>query len=719
MTASKLAGVLPLSPLQEGLFFHARYDDSGTDTYTVQLGLELEGDLDATALRTAARLLLTRHPNLRAGFSDRGLDKPVQFIPVGAEPAWRECDLTGLPEAQRPARLTRLAAEDRARGFDLARPPLLRFTLVRLGPRRHCLVLTNHHILMDGWSLPILLGELFTLYADGDDARLPAAVPFRDYLAWLAAQDPRPARAAWRALLSEVDEATLVAPPVPPGRRTVAPSRLVRHLPGETTAAVTRLTRDHDLTLNTVVQGALAVVLGRLTGRRDVVFGSTVAGRPPQLPGVQRMIGLFINTVPVRCRWERAEPVSAVLARLQDDHSRMAAYHHLSLTAIHEAAGLRELFDTVVVVENYPTGPPAAPAPGLTVTPTWGDDSSHYPLMLVVVPGDRLLLRLDYQADLLGEAEVERIADLLARVLAEITADPHRPVGGLAAVTPAEVGRARIGGSPADLPAETVCELFAAQVARGPDASALLFADTRRNRVENLTYAELNARANRVARALIDAGIRPGSPVAIALPRSPELPVALLAVLKAGAAYLPVDPGYPAERIATMLADAAPPLVLTDRAHAAGLPGPLFVLDDPATARAIAAADPDDPEVPLTKDSASYVLYTSGSTGVPKGVVGTHGGLVNRLHWFATVRAADPGPAIAKASLNFVDGSTELLGPLVHGGQVLLADDATAADPAALGDLLATHRAGSLTAVPSLLTAMLDEAGRVAACELW
>ncbi|HET6709324.1 amino acid adenylation domain-containing protein [Amycolatopsis sp.] len=723
MTASKLAGVLPLSPLQEGLFFHARYDDAGTDTYTVQIGLDLDGDLDAGALRAAARRVLARHPNLRAGFSDRGLDKPVQFIPAGDEPAWHEHDLTAVPDAGRTARLERLAAEERARGFDLARPPLLRFTLVRLGPRRHCLVLTNHHILLDGWSLPLLLGELFTLYADGDDTRLPAPAPYRDYLAWLAAQDPRPAKAAWRALLSEVDEPTLVAPAAPPGRRPVAPARLVRSLPAGTTTAVTRLTRAHGLTLNTLVQGALAVVLGRLTGRRDVVFGSTVAGRPPQLPGVQRMIGLFINTVPVRCRWERTEPVSAVLARLQDDHARMTAHHHLSLTAIHEAAGLRELFDTVVVVENYPADTRTAPAAGLTVTPAWGDDSSHYPLMLVAVPGERLVLRLDHQPDLLGAAEAVRIADLLVRVLAEITADPHRPVGSLAAVTPAELAQARLDGDPAALPAETVGDLFAAQVTRSPDAPALLFADTARNRVESLTYAELNARANRLARVLLEAGIRPGQPVAIALPRSPAVPVALLAVLKAGAAYLPVDPGYPAARIEAMLADAAPALVLTDRAHAAGLPGPLLVLDDPATAEAVAAAGAGDPEVPLTADSASYVLYTSGSTGAPKGVVGTHGGLVNRLHWFGAVRAAAAGPAVAKASLNFVDGSTELLGPLVHGGPVLLADDRTAADPAALGDLVATHRAGSLTAVPSLLAAMLDEdsgdPARLAPGELW
>jgi amino acid adenylation domain-containing protein len=722
VTASRLADILPLAPLQEGLFFHARYDDAGMDVYTVQLVLDIDGELAAEALRNAARLLLARHPNLRAGFSDQGLDRPVQFIPVGNEPAWRELDLGELPEARRSARLEELLSEDRALGFDLARPPLLRFTLIRLELRRHRLVLTNHHILMDGWSLPILLEELFTLYADGNDTRLPAAVPYRDYLAWLAAQDQRLARTAWRELLSGVDEPTLVAPAVPSGWRPTAPRRVVRQLPEGLSTTLTQLAREQGLTLNTLVQGAVAVVLGLLTGRHDVVFGSTVAGRPPQLPGVRRMVGLFINTVPVRCGWARTEPVVAALSRLQDDQSRMAAHHHLSLTAIHESAGLRELFDTVVVVENYPTEGRAEPAPGLTVVPVSGEDASHYPLMLVVVPGARLTLRLDYQPDLLGQDEVEQIAELLAQVFTEIAADPRQPMGNLAGVTPAERARTRGEGSGAAVEptADTVPGLFRAQVARTPDACALVFVDTLRDKVEESTYAELNARANRLAHVLVAAEIGE-RPVAIALPRSTELVVALLAVLGSGAPYLPIDPRYPAERIRMMLDDAAPALVVTDTAHAAGLPGNLLVIDDPSTAMVIAAAATHPPERAMTSESAAYVLYTSGSTGTPKGVIGTHGGLANRLQWFGEVRTG--GPACAKASLNFVDGSTELLGPLVHGGQILLADDPTAIDPVALGDLVAARHASALTAVPSLIMSMLDEntgdPARLASCALW
>lgn len=724
MTAT-LADILPLSPLQEGLFFHARYDDAGTDVYTVQLVLELGGELNPGALRTAARQLLGRHPNLRAGFSDRLLDRPVQFVPADDQPAWREHDLSDLPDGERATRLDRLLAEDRARGFDLARPPLLRFTLVRLAPQHHHLVLTNHHILLDGWSLPILLGELFTLYAEGDDCGLPAPARYRDYLAWLAAQDPRPSAAAWRALLSGVDEPTVVTPVPSPGRRPVVPSRVVNRMSVEDSIAVAELAREHDLTLNTVVQGALAVVLGRLTGRRDIVFGSTVAGRPPHLAGVERMIGLFINTVPARCRWNRAEPVLDVLRRLQDDQSRMAAHHHLSLTAIHQAAGVRELFDTVVVVENYPATAPAAPAPGLTVDLVRGVDSSHYPLMLVVVPGDRLMLRLDHQADLVDTARAEQVTALLARVLNEIVADPSRPMSSLAAMTPAEREATRTEGSGPHvvLPAETVPDLFRAQVGRTPDRTALCFADSTAGRVERRTYAELDARANQLARVLVAAGAGPGRPVGLALPRSIDLVVALLAILKSGASYLPVDPHYPAARVRAMLADAAPALVITDTAHQAGVSGNRVVLDDPATAARIADADTGEPDCPVTRDSASYVLYTSGSTGAAKGVVGTHGGLANRLHWFSEVRPAGTGPACARASLNFVDGSTELLGPLVHGVPVLLADDPTAADPTALGDLVAAHRAGSITAVPSLIGTMLDEdcgdPARLVACGSW
>jgi amino acid adenylation domain-containing protein len=694
---SALHDVLPLSPLQEGLFFHAGFDGgAGSDVYLAQLVLALDGPLDAAALHSAAAALLDRHPNLAAGFWSRAGERPVQFIPAERAPDWTDHDLSDAPE-----QLDRLLAECRATPFDLARPPLLRFTLVRLGPERHRLILTNHHILLDGWSLPVLLRELFALYA-GEE--LPPAVPYRDYLAWLAARDPQEAAAAWRAALGGLDGPTLAAAPGPPARVPVPPGRVHRELPEDVGAGLGRITREHGLTLATVAQGALAAVLGRLTGGRDVLFGVTVAGRPPELPGVERIVGLLINTVPERVRWRRSEEALAVLARVQDEHLALAAHHHLSLTEVQAAAGARDLFDTVLVVENYPSGSFPGPA-GLTVTPVRGEDAGHYPLMVVVVPGERLLLRLDHQPDLLTAAETEQVADLLAGALTRLAADPHRPFDELA-----EVPAQTMAGPDAVLPARTVAELFEAQVDRTPDAPAL----------DGLSYAELDARASGLARVLVERGVRPEQPVALALPRGPELVVALLAVLKAGAPYLPLDLGYPAGRVRAMIEDGRPAVVLTDREHAPAFPGTVLALDDPVTRRERERAGTGRPAPSAGPDSAACLLYTSGSTGAPKGVVGTQRGLVNRLLWAGELLAGAAGPVCAKSSLSFVDGSTELLGPLVHGLEVVLAGDRAAADPAALADLVEARATGVITAVPSLISVLLEQHGpRFGSCRLW
>ncbi|MFF5437209.1 amino acid adenylation domain-containing protein [Streptomyces achromogenes] len=407
-----LADLLPLSPLQEGFLVHSMRTEHTLDVYAAQLGVDLEGALDAGRMKAAAEAVLDRHANLRAAFHYGDLDEPVQVLPARVALPWREADLSTGPDPQ--AQAVRLAAADRRARFDPAKPPLLRFLLLRLGAHRYRLVLTVHHILWDGWSTSVLVRELFTLYAGG---RLAPVTPYGRYAAWLAGRDRDAARDAWREALAGLPGPTLVGTT---GRTEVPHELVVRELDEATTRALTARTAGHGLTLNTVVQGAWAVVLGELTGGHDVVFGSSVSGRPPELPGVEGMVGLFTNTVPVRVRLAPNEPFLGALHRLQREQAALQPHDHLGLAEIQRAAGLRTLFDTTTLFVNYPMDPSAwAAALGgrLRMRAFTAADDTHFPLRLAVVPGERLSLRLGHRPDAFTPGEARRLAARCARVL--------------------------------------------------------------------------------------------------------------------------------------------------------------------------------------------------------------------------------------------------------------------------------------------------------------
>ncbi|WP_460444009.1 condensation domain-containing protein, partial [Amycolatopsis cihanbeyliensis] len=433
MKRSRIEDILPLSPLQEGLLFQAQYDDDAMDVYTTQLAVKLEGELDVRALRAAAGTVLGRHANLRAGFRRRKNGEPMQVIQRDVELPWSELDLSGCTEDELSDRLREFLAGERAQRFDLERPPLLRFTLIRLSADSYWFVLTTHHILLDGWSSPLLIQELLTLYAEGGRAdALPPVTPYRNYLAWLGKQDREAAKEAWRDALSGVDSPTLVAPAAS-NLVTSPPEDVLTELSEEVTSGLTTLAREHGLTLNTMVQAAWGLLVGKLTGQNDVVFGGTVSGRPADIPGVETMIGLFINTLPVRVRVDPAESWLELLDRVQRQQGELLDYHHIPLSEAQAQTSVNgRLFDTLVVFENYPVGGgdgDGMQAGPLRVTGATGQDATHYPLTLFPIPGRTLRLRLGYRPDVFDREEAERVLERLVSVLNQLHDAPSLPVG--------------------------------------------------------------------------------------------------------------------------------------------------------------------------------------------------------------------------------------------------------------------------------------------------
>ncbi|MER7758107.1 amino acid adenylation domain-containing protein [Streptomyces sp. NPDC097619] len=713
-----LREVLPLTPLQEGLYFHSVYDEDSAATYVEQQLLTLEGEADPERLRAAAGRLLVRHPNLAARFTALGDGRVVSVLDGGLQAPFTVLDRPGLTEEA----LRELAESDRRLGFDLATGPLMRYTLVRTGPQRSVLVQTVHHIIADGWSVPPMLKALLAEYHAPGSSR--PTTGYTEYVRWLAARDAAESDRVWAAELAGLPGPSLVAPGHTPSGRFA--DTAVDADPGTETAA-----RAAGVPLSAAVHTAWALTLAGLLPGRDLVFGSTVSGRDADLPGIADMVGLFINTVPVRVRWAPGTTGAELLAAVRAHQGAVLPHQHVSLARTARHAGTGPLFDTLVVFD-LATDPAELRTPGdtLRITRITNEGAPHYPLTLVVerTAEGHPRFNLIHDTALLGHAGARTLLETFDRALTGLLTRPE---------TPAEELTAR-DSRPWPLEPATLHGLFDAAADRDPAATALtqcaLDGTTR-----SLTYGALATAKNGLAGVLRAAGVGPGTRVAVAVPPSLEQVTALLAIVTAGGAYVPLDPAHPDDRLAYVLADSAPQAVLVDPGQRdrftalldrVGSTARVLVQGEPeggheggpegereaARHHRPAADDTPTPAAPAAADwrDPAYVIYTSGSTGRPKGVVVPHSAVVALLD--RTRPAMDFGPRdvwVQFHSYAFDFAVWELWGALVHGAELLLPEYALTRSPVDFHRLVRERGVTVLNQTPSAFH-QFAEADRIA-----
>ncbi|WP_067903435.1 non-ribosomal peptide synthetase [Nocardia vaccinii] len=712
----ELTDIWPLSPLQYGLLFHAVYDTDTADGYTVQSLLTLSGVVDAHRLRAAAQAVVDRHENLRVAFVETD-DGPRQIVSARAGICWREVDLTSITDSgSRRRELDRIVAVDANTRFELTRAPLLRFTLVRIDAETYRLVLTNHHLVLDGWSTPLLVRELLMLYVTGGDASaLPPAHSYREFLAWLDAADDARSLAAWTDYLAGVDSPTRAMPSLA-DIESPTTGMVSTDLSREVVISLEKTAREAGATVNTLIQAGWAMVLAMLTGRTDVVFGATVSGRPPELAGVEEMIGLFINTVPVRVRLDPAERVVDLLARVQAEQARLMDHQHIGLAAIHQAVGLAELFDTLTVFESYPIDREALTASldvaGMRVLDVEGTDATPYPLNLMIVPireddGDALRISLKFLNGHLDSAAANTLLERFVRLVTQLAQDAHLPVSRVQYCDEAERLALLPVRGPESVPPRTMPEILVGGANIDPSAVAITSGEF------TMTYGELDAWSNRFARMLLRRGIGREVFVVLAMTRSLESVVAVWALAKTGAAFAPLDPSHPVERIEHMLADSKAPIGVTVTETGETLPGTIdwLLLDDLSTIRrvmTVSDAPITDAERggPIDIEQTAYLIYTSGSTGKPKAVLLTHRGIANLVVSQHDSLDASPQAAVLQVASPSFDASVfELLTAHGAGGRLVISPPEVYGG-AQLEQLLRAEQVTHAVITPSALATM-------------
>tara|TARA_R110001583_G_scaffold75188_5_gene207275 strand:+ start:3504 stop:14609 length:11106 start_codon:yes stop_codon:yes gene_type:complete len=669
----EIEDVYPLSPTQEGMLFHS-LEAEGEGLYVNQLNVDVVG-LNVDRLIEAWQQMVTRQPILRTGFLwQPGMERPLQIVFKQATPDvavmdWRDAGDTVEED------LNHYARQELAREINWLKPPLSKIRLIHLEDNRYRLIWTQHHILSDGWSDSRLLGEWLTLYAG--ESLSPLGSVYGRFIRWMYDQDEEAARSFWAEELQSLSGPMLLADAQKTSSDRRGFAKIYTHFDRGTTRTLMDAARDQHVTLNTLVQAAWGLVLKLYGEREDIVFGATVSGRPPDLEGVEEMLGLFINTVPIILKIEAKDSVASLLQSVQRTNLRVREYEHVSLATIQRWGGQsgRALFDSIIVFENHPVDEALRDTQryGLEFGNVQGEGITGYAMDLQVTIGDSVEIEYCYSREKFADEVAENMRCSLEIVLQQMVADPMRRVGTFDWQADAdrhrlvELGRGSTGAAPDDN--ARVHRWIARHAAERPNALAVSMGERR------LDYAQFDARANRLAHCLLERGIGRDDIVGVAMRRTPDILVSFLAVLKAGAAYLPLDPAYPSERLTFMMRDSGMALLISEKEVLAALPEPAVACLTWDSLRLADYTD-RDPCLAVPEQALAYVIYTSGSTGTPKGVGVTHGPLAMHCQAIAE-RYALPSSACELHFMSFAfDGAHERwLTALCSGASLVLRDD--------------------------------------------
>jgi amino acid adenylation domain-containing protein/non-ribosomal peptide synthase protein (TIGR01720 family) len=672
-----LEDMYTLTPLQQGMLLHSEMAKSD-GMYIAQLSFSIKGEFKLPAFLQAWQEVINRHAILRTAFLWGENVEPQQLVFSGVPVPAIEVDLRHLSKESQLIEIKESQRNDREKNFHLDEAPLMRFTFLRTADNEFTCIWSYHHVLMDGWSLPIVLGEVFQYYeafSRGQTLQLPTPKPYRDYIAWLKRQDQTEAKSFWQEQLKGFDTPLSLRFDRKKTRDRGYQS-ITRILSAEVTSFIQEMAKQHRLTISTILQGAWGLLLGRTHHTTDILFGATSSGRPTELVGSEQMVGLFINTIPVRVTLPAKEDVLTWLHKLQTKQVEAREYSSPSLVDIQgwsEVPRGTNLFESIVVVENYPISQESTTSnASWKITDVDGNEETHYPITLVCTPGETTQIKLMYQADRFARSTMEDILMRFVLVLEHIIYNPRQNVDQLTVLTKPEEKLILEDWNQTRWERKTkpIHQMIEEQVKQTPQQIAVTWGK------EKLTYQQLNQRANQLADYLITMGIEQETTVGICMPRSVDLVVSLLAVLKMGCAYVPLDPKYPKERIAYMLEDSKAEIVITTEmlSNLVSSSSTQTCCMDTVEWQLRSTGNPDRK---VDANQLAYVIYTSGSTGKPKGVMIEHHSVSILIHWAKKVYdPAEYQGVLASTSVCFDLSVFEIFFPLSCGGTVIGVENA-------------------------------------------
>ncbi len=678
---ANLEDIYELSPMQQGMLFHRLYSES-SDAYIEQFCYNLEGEPDTELFRKAWQEIINRHGVLRTSFQWKGISKPVQLVSKSAELPWEELDWSNFSEAEIESEFNRFIKNDRAKGFQMEKSPLMRCTLIKTAEDKHKFIWTFHHILLDGWSYPVIQNEVFALYSsfkNNLELNLPKPLPYKNYIQWLNRQDQKAAEEFWKKELKGISSPT---PLKDHNELKIESNNLLNEineseisLSKELTSKLQNIARQNQLTLYTVLQGVWSLILGVYRGEKDVLFGGVISGRNSALKGIENMVGLFINTLPVRVKIDSNASVNEWLKLLQSNNLERDQYSYSSLVDIHDWSELpkgSQLFENIMVFENYPSVKSSAGEnTGLKISGLKAVERTNFPFTILISPSDEVSIKIAYEVTKFESNFINQVLSNFKALLEEISDNPSIKISDLSLLSRDEKNKILFewNNTDTDFPSDKIVHnLFEEQAEKIPDNIAVEFGN------KKITYRELNERANQFANYLIKSGAGPDVIIGISVERSPEMAIALLGILKSGAAYLPLDSSHPAERISFMIEDTGIKILITTEKIKNKLPvSDKKVLLIDSDSDLLSSESKINPGLKFNPSDLAYVIYTSGSTGKPKGVLMMHKALVNLLHWQLNGHRFEKGYRVLQfTTLSFDVSFQEILSTWYSGGTLVM-----------------------------------------------